>query len=326
MASYFVLGSDNREYGPVSIDVLKQWFGEGRLVADTQLREENSPTWKPSRDFPEVAEFVLPRFKVALPPTPFVPPAPALSEGPEELDSLPNSDYRVEIGAWLSQSWKLYLSDWGQILGYTLLTIVLQFAASMVPCVGWLSALFVNPMLQVGLVFYLLKKKRSQSTELTDLFVGFKHFYVPSLVGALLLFLIVLAILIPVGVTVAAVVFLGHVSKPGDLQTFQWIALGGVLLVTVVVLCYLNVVFAFWYGLIPDKGLGGWEALQTSRRLASKHWLKLLAYGIVVLLLTMAGFLACIIGILFTIPFACCCYVTAYEEIFGRRTSSTLRS
>src|ERR1043166_10222456 len=101
MATYFVLGSDNQQYGPVTCDVLKQWFSEGRLVAETQLREDGSETWKPARDFPEIAAFVAP--KVAL--APLSASAPSASTASEtrpadDMDSLLARDYEVKIGEW----------------------------------------------------------------------------------------------------------------------------------------------------------------------------------------------------------------------------------
>jgi hypothetical protein len=39
---YLVVGPDGKEYGPASVDTLKQWAGENRLMPNTQLRDFNT--------------------------------------------------------------------------------------------------------------------------------------------------------------------------------------------------------------------------------------------------------------------------------------------
>ncbi|MES1227155.1 MAG: hypothetical protein ABUL72_00705, partial [Armatimonadota bacterium] len=38
MESYFVLGVDGKEYGPVTSAQVAQWMAEGRVLPNTQLR------------------------------------------------------------------------------------------------------------------------------------------------------------------------------------------------------------------------------------------------------------------------------------------------
>ena len=45
-AMYKVLGSDGREYGPVTADQLRQWVAEGRANAQTQTFVEGATEWK----------------------------------------------------------------------------------------------------------------------------------------------------------------------------------------------------------------------------------------------------------------------------------------
>jgi hypothetical protein len=37
--AYNVIGADGKEYGPVEVDGLKVWFAEGRLTADSQVKD-----------------------------------------------------------------------------------------------------------------------------------------------------------------------------------------------------------------------------------------------------------------------------------------------
>ncbi|MBX3119601.1 MAG: DUF4339 domain-containing protein [Fimbriimonadaceae bacterium] len=49
---YYVKGTDGQDYGPVSIDQLKQWVTENRVHPDTQLRDYHTNEIKPARNIP----------------------------------------------------------------------------------------------------------------------------------------------------------------------------------------------------------------------------------------------------------------------------------
>jgi len=70
---YRIIGADGREYGPISADQLRQWIGEGRANAATNVLPEGAPEWKPLGSLPEFA----PLFGTSTPPTtPTTPIAP----------------------------------------------------------------------------------------------------------------------------------------------------------------------------------------------------------------------------------------------------------
>lgn len=52
---YKIIGGDGKEYGPVTLDQVKQWIAEGRCNAQTRVCEEGSTEWKPLAQFPELA-------------------------------------------------------------------------------------------------------------------------------------------------------------------------------------------------------------------------------------------------------------------------------
>ncbi len=62
---YKVIGTDQKEYGPVSADQIRQWIAEGRVTSKTQLQAEGSTGWKPVAEFPEFADAL--RDRVAAP-------------------------------------------------------------------------------------------------------------------------------------------------------------------------------------------------------------------------------------------------------------------
>jgi hypothetical protein len=52
---YKIIGADQKEYGPVSVDQLRQWVAEGRINAQTPVQAEGETTWKPISMVPEFA-------------------------------------------------------------------------------------------------------------------------------------------------------------------------------------------------------------------------------------------------------------------------------
>src|SRR2546422_2890787 len=51
---YYLIGADQKEYGPVSADEVRAWIAEGRANGQTLARFEGGP-WKPLSTFPEFA-------------------------------------------------------------------------------------------------------------------------------------------------------------------------------------------------------------------------------------------------------------------------------
>src|SRR5262245_6708718 len=73
---YKIIGADQKEYGPVSGDELRQWIRDGRVNAQTQVEVEGQ--WKALGDIPEFAA-LLPQRRAA--PMPAAAPAPSGGSG-----------------------------------------------------------------------------------------------------------------------------------------------------------------------------------------------------------------------------------------------------
>jgi hypothetical protein len=63
---YKIIGADQKEYGPITADQLRQWISEGRINANTKVQAEGAAVWKCVSELPEFAA-ALP---VAAPPLP----------------------------------------------------------------------------------------------------------------------------------------------------------------------------------------------------------------------------------------------------------------
>jgi hypothetical protein len=69
---YKIIGADQKEYGPISGEQIRQWIQEGRLNAASKIQVDGASEWKLVRELPEFAALLPP------PPAPIAfPSAPA---------------------------------------------------------------------------------------------------------------------------------------------------------------------------------------------------------------------------------------------------------
>lgn len=52
---YKIIGADGKEYGPVSLEQLRQWLSEGRVNQETRVLPEGGADWKKVSELPEFA-------------------------------------------------------------------------------------------------------------------------------------------------------------------------------------------------------------------------------------------------------------------------------
>ena len=57
---YKIIGADQKQYGPVSADEMRQWIAEGRVNAQTLIQAEGQADWHPLSSFPEFATVAQP--------------------------------------------------------------------------------------------------------------------------------------------------------------------------------------------------------------------------------------------------------------------------
>ncbi len=56
MATYTVIGSDQKQYDSVTADNIRSWITDGRLNAQSLMREENDTEFRPLSAFPEFVD------------------------------------------------------------------------------------------------------------------------------------------------------------------------------------------------------------------------------------------------------------------------------
>jgi len=78
---YKIIGADGKEYGPVSLETLRQWMAEGRANSETKVLPEGATEWRKAGELPELTQ-----------PTPAAPAQPAtLPPGPGPISPPPTA-------------------------------------------------------------------------------------------------------------------------------------------------------------------------------------------------------------------------------------------
>ena len=55
-----IIGGDGKEYGPVTLDQLRDWSAQGRIDGQTRIKAENAAEWQPAAKVPELAPLFAP--------------------------------------------------------------------------------------------------------------------------------------------------------------------------------------------------------------------------------------------------------------------------
>ena len=220
----------------------------------------------------------------------------------------------------------------------TLIYLVIQFVVGMlasIPLIGPLFSLanFVCSGPLMGGLFYLfIRVNRNEPAELGDIFSGFRRGFVQLFLGVLVVGLAIGACLLPFIV----VFIIKLIPMAAQLQQLQHLqpgtppdpelirALTSLLLTTlpVALVCaipatYLAVCWKFTLPLIVDKQMDFGAAMKASWKMVNKHWWLVFGLTILISLLNLAGFFACCVGLLFSIPIGFAALMIAYETIFG---------
>lgn len=70
---YKILGGDQKEYGPVTVEQIREWIGQRRVSGATMAQAEGSAEWKPLSSLPEFAAALSPAPPIASVATAAVP-------------------------------------------------------------------------------------------------------------------------------------------------------------------------------------------------------------------------------------------------------------
>jgi len=182
--------------------------------------------------------------------------------------------YSVKTEDYIRRGWEILRMR----MGYFIIFTLVLFVGTSIPGIG----ILLTQTLSAGLILVAFYLSTGKQIFFEDFFDGFKHF------AGLLLFTLVSAILI----------FLGIIA----------LILPGI---------YLVVGYVFTPFFIIFSRMDFWNAMETSRKLVHKEWFSIFGFLIVLLFINVLGVMALGIGLLITIPLSYCALYAAFDDIVG---------
>jgi uncharacterized membrane protein len=187
----------------------------------------------------------------------------------------------LPIGICIQRGWDLAIQNLGPLIGYACVVIAISAALALIPILGWIAGVVISPSLSAGYFIYVRKKLRGERADFTDFFGGFNY------LGQLFLLGLVSGILITVGVLLCIL--------PG---------------------LYLAVGYMFSSFLVIARNLDFWQGMETSRKAVTANLGSVIILLLALLGINVLGALACLVGLIFTIPLTYCSGVVAFHMIF----------
>ena len=297
-ALYFLIGTDGRQYGPLSQDDVFTWLTDGRASRYSRARRETEAQWAALRDMPEFEDATRPPFIGGGVPVPSSPDDDYAGGEPPADSPSDKRALRLDPISCFRRGWWLVARDFALLGGWTLIVAMTIITTSVIPRVGWLVGLLLNNLLTAGVYLLFLARMRGLRPTLNDVTLAIR-----SAAGRL-----VLAGLAQSLIT-APIVF-------ASTTTSEQLRIG--LLVLSIPCMYLLVGYVFVLPLIIDRNLPFWGAMETSRRTVHRQWFQTfgLLFAAGLLLLVPARWF--VFGLVLTLPVCTAALMFAYEDLFSR--------
>ncbi len=294
MKKYIIVGGDGKEYGPVSIQEVKEWVSSGRANGDTRIKEEGAEEWSRLRDM----EFFGEGAKPAGPPTipshastpsahnPKVTPPPTADQLIGELQGRPHT---FSIGTCISKGWQLTIGNFWRA---ALVVICMGLTSTLAALVPFGQFIAGGP-LTGGLYYIFLKYLRGEPTTISDLFEGFNRAFLPLFLVYLIISLIMLASLIPMGIAIVGGIIGGvaEAATTGSVPILTIILMSLGILFSVLLMTTLGGMLNFSFPLTMDRGMDAGEAILATWRVTKNCWGSCLGLMIVMSLFSFAFFI-----------------------------------
>jgi len=323
---YKIIGTDQKEYGPVSPEDLRRWIIEGRADANTRVQREGETEWKPLSAFPEFSGDLKNVPPSAAPPKIVEPSV----KDPEEYSAkILGKEITIDAVSYIKRSWELYKSQFSLIFPSTLVLFIAASACGGIPYFGAVIGIILNGVFYGGLYWFFLRVIRGEKAELMDVFAGFSRFFQQLMLGGAVTSLLSLCAMALAGLPFlfsfipAIMSMMRHQDVNPDSIVAAFGVFGAISILFVIVIAFA--IFGMWMFTLPliiDKGLDFWPAMELSRKVFWKNWKSLSLLLLLSGLVGASGVILCIIGVFLTAPISIGAITYAYEDIFGSVTET----
>ncbi|NTU96547.1 MAG: hypothetical protein HGA62_01890 [Chlorobiaceae bacterium] len=201
---------------------------------------------------------------------------------PQLFDKYSGTSLELHVRDYLDQAWKMFKEHVGEFVGFTLIIFVASAVSSRMNFAGSIVISAITTSFYAGYAIAAFRLLGGQTLQFSDFFKGFNYFlplFLAGLAGGFLVCIGLFLLIIP-----------------------------GI---------YIGVCYMFTTFLIIDYRMEFWQAMETSRKIISRHWFAFFGFAFILFAINMLGVLALGIGTLVSIPVSACASAIAYRELIG---------
>lgn len=241
-----------------------------------------------------------------------------------KIQQILEESFEFEFGNYITQGFDIFKKNIGGFVGYTVIFFAILVVAAIIPVLGIFAIYGLTPILLAG--FYIVAHLLStgETTQFSDFFKGFEK------AGQLILWYIVMVLIssvfmIPMFVSIF-MSFSSLSSSTIDLENPFWIfsMFPWWSLLFFIPIIYLSISWRWAPMFIVFYDMNFWDAMEASRRLTNKKWWMFFLFSFLLYVIAMAGYIALLVGILFTIPAVLCMDYAAFADITQLEEEETL--
>lgn len=240
-------------------------------------------------------------------------------EQSNQLISALENGYRFSSGDYFSKGVDIFKKNPGGYIGFVIVFGIISTITGLIPFLGNLIGLVINPPLSVGMAIAAHKQETEQNEEFGNFFKGFDHI-AQLIIANILMLVIYITIALPLIFIVGIPVIMGIMSgNPEEtLESFTQLASFGTgILIILVIFAYIGISLRWTNYFIVFYKYDAVEALKTSWKLVNKNFFSHLGFGILAFLAMIGGLLALIIGIIFVFPIIAAADYAAFSDVTG---------
>ena len=223
--------------------------------------------------------------------------------------------YDIDIGSVVSRSFDVVKENLWPSIGVSLLMMIIAGAGGMIPFLGVFITWVLHGLVTGGTYRYFLLKVRGEGSVLNDAFAGFQQ---PRMKELMLAGMVVGAPSMVINLfsltfQIASIFQMRQIDPSFETTalTGLFVALGGLGLIAMI----FGLLWAPALIILGDEPIGFWKALELSRRLVMQRFFTWIGLYIVMILLSLVGFLALCVGIFFVIPMLSVMLAMVWDDI-----------
>lgn len=256
---------------------------------------------------------------------------PGSTRDGKSVETVLSEGYSFDLGGYISEGFKLFGRDAGPYIGFFFLSMIITIVLSYIPFLGSLAGLFVNPALAAGWYIYVRNRELNVEPMFGNFFDGFKspgwiQLVLANLITGIFAGLVAMVVLVPAVMILGLDIFsdlmaLQNTTDPEEMRDIMLAVFTGKLLLVILLAILAASLIWVLYILAPMfilfRGMGFWDAMESSRKIVSKNYIQFLLLLIVMGVLMFIGTMLCCLGLIVALPVFYLTMFAAFKNIMG---------